>query len=447
VGESLAGYLLALDDLNGLPAGTTVWAVKRKAMGMPRLCVPSPYLRAPWLNLEDIAVISGGRPIEEIRGLTLAPVLEWLFGRSAITVGAPARFRLCPGCSRERRIELPALLEHSTGCAEHGSEYVSECRCREPIQPFMSQPAFACSGPGCTLRYDELQAPALTPSAREEQARVAALYRELVRFAPKGPRVDGLPHLGRALRLMVDLRRLGRAEFQSLRVRTRGRPGLRTVADVLLAAEAGPRDLARAIEDTRSIRKATIVAGRCPNPPCRATGLLLCKAEKQCRACGTRFNDDRILFSFDEQPGYSQWRAQANQRRLDEARERIRAICADLITRDVPIEREPVLRAASVPHNSVPHLSPRAGLARVITEAQTAQLEARLATVRADVARVSPTEPELRLRIELLGLAHALGVQAACKRLGVPRSRYYKWKTTHARRGLAGLRATCGAHA
>lgn len=104
-----------------------------------------------------------------------------------------------------------------------------------------------------------------------------------------------------------------------------------------------------------------------------------------------------------------------------------------------------MLRSANVPPNSVPHLSPRAGLAARITEAQTAQREARLATVRADVARISPAEPELRLRVELLGIAHALGVQAACARLGVSRSRYYKWKSARARHGLAGLRANCGA--
>lgn len=442
-GESLPGYLLALDELNGLPAGTTVWAVKQKDIGMPNFCAPAPYLRAPSLNLEDVAAIAGGRSVDEIRLLTLAPVLDWLFGSHRVTLSAAPAFRICPACAAQRQVPLVSLLEHLAGCATHGLVLIERCLCSEPIRPFLNQIAFSCSGPGCVRRYDQLPAVSLSAPMREESEGIAAVYRDLMRAAPSASSIEGAAHLSKALRFLIHLDRLGKPDHQQLRWRAGVRPGLRAVADVLLATRRGAADLQHAIEETRVTRRARIVRARCPNPACGGSDLLVCSGEQQCRTCGTRFNHERILFSFDEQPGYSPWRARANQRRLVEAHARVRVVCADYLVRDETIEREPVLRAARVPHNSIPHLSPRAGVVDLIRSAQFAQQEARLCRARAATAEVDAGEPDLQRRVELLGLAHAIGVTAACRKMGVPRSRFYRWKAAYQRAGFAGLRQTC----
>lgn len=112
-GESLAGYLLALDHLNGLPAGTTVWAVKRREIAMPRLCSPAPYLRAAWLDLGEIANAAGGLSPSDIEALTLRPLLAWLWPPSSVTISAPRAFRVCPALRSGRWASSPCSSRYS----------------------------------------------------------------------------------------------------------------------------------------------------------------------------------------------------------------------------------------------------------------------------------------------------------------------------------------------
>jgi len=446
-GESLAGYLLALDHLNGLPAGTTVWAVKRREIGMPRLCVPAPYLRAAWLDLDETAIAAGGITRSDIEALTLRPLLAWLWRPSSVTLSASRAFRVCPRCAAEWQISLVSLLEQVGGCARHGVAYVDRCPCGETIQPFLGQRAFSCHGMGCSLGYEEVPEIPLDATARPQVERVTAVYLDLLTRARSGTRPDSPRHLARALRLLVHLHREGRSEPHALRWRVERRPGLKVVVDVLLATGLSAADLAAAIEETlaadetQTSAPTTRTTSRCPN--CGSADLLKCANEQQCRTCGTRFNGSRILFSFDEQPRYSRWRARANARRLADARERIRAVCAEHFAADRTIAREPVLRAARIPHNSIPHLSERAGLVAIIQHAQTRQREARIDRARVEADRVEPSEPELHRRVLLMGLARALGVAAACKQLGVVRSRYYRWRTAFERGGIERLRDNC----
>jgi hypothetical protein len=408
-----------------------VWAVKRREIGMPRLCAPAPYLRAAWLDLDEIAAAAGGITLSDIEALTLRPLLAWLWGPSSVTISASRTFRVCPVCAAERQMGLVSLFEQVQGCARHGLTYVDRCPCGETIQPFLGQRAFSCHGLGCSLGYEEQPVFPLDAAARSQVERVTAVHHDLLERASSGASCpDGPRHLARALHLLVHLHREGRAELQSLRRRVGRRPGLRVVVDVLLATGRSAVDLAAAIEETRASpeSRATAPAASaiscCPN--CGGTELLRCTKERQCRTCGTRFNGSRILFSFDEQPGYSRWRARANARRLAEARERLHAVCAEFIAADHTIEREPVLRAAGIPHNSIPHLSERAGLVEIIRDAKEQQRQTRIQRARAAADRIESPEPELRRRIELMGLAHALGVATACRQVGVPRSRYYR---------------------
>ncbi len=447
-GESLPGFLLSLDDLNGLPAGTTVWAVKRREIGMPRLCTPAPFLRAVWLNLDEVAAAAGGLARRDVAALTLQPLLAWLWGASSVTISAPRGFRICPRCAAERRMSLVSLLEQVRGCARHGVAYVDRCPCGETIQPFLGQHAFSCHGVGCSLGYEQMPEFPLDASARAQVERVTAVSQDLLARALSGGGAPESPrHLARAVRMLVHLHREGRSELDALRRRVGRRPGLKVVVDVLLATGLSAADLSAAIEETRAAAE-TRASARTPRTTsgcrnCGSTDLLKCANEQQCRTCGTRFDGSRILFSFDEQRGYSRWRARANARRLAEARERVRAICAEYLAVDHTIAREPVLRAAGIPHNSIPHLSERAGLVAIIHEAQARQREARVDRARAEADRAEPSEPELRRRVLLMGLAHALGVAAACKQLGVVRSHYYRWRAAFESGGIERMRASC----
>ncbi len=247
--------------------------------------------------------------------------------------------------------------------------------------------------------------------------------------------------------MLVHLHREGRPELDALLRRVGGRPGLKLVVDVLLATGLSAADLSAAIAqtgaaaETRASARTTRTTSGCPS--CGSVDLLKCANEQQCRTCGTRFDGSRILFSFDEQSGYIRWRARANGRRLAEARERVRAICAEYLAADRTIAREPVLRSAGIPQNSIPHLSRRAGLVAIIAQAQQRQRDARIRLARGEADRIDPSELELRRRVEIMALARAIGVAAACKRLGVVRSRYYRWREAFKRGGIAALRATC----
>ena len=55
---------------------------------------------------------------------------------------------------------------------------------------------------------------------------------------------------------------------------------------------------------------------------------------------------------------------------------------------------------------------------------------------------VTPAEIIYHRRVRLLELADELGnVSAACRQMGISRTRYYEWRTVVARYGLTALRA------
>jgi hypothetical protein len=428
-GESLAGFLLALDDLNGLPAGTSVWAVKNRGLSLTIFNVPAPFLRGVSLNFQEIAAAAGGRAVRDIEALTLRPLLTWCAGESVATKIGSASFKICPGCAVDKRLSLVSLLQPlSAGCARHGLELVGSCPCGAPIQPFLGQRTFTCHGLGCPRSYAELPAVPLNEAVRSELKHRTVVYEQLLAQGLIGtPRIDGERHLSRALGLLVHLSSARQPEHQELLRRSNTpRPGLTVVADVLLTTGASVADLVGALEETRTASRARISPSRCPNPACGGSDLLVCAREQQCRACGTRFTARRILFSFDAQPGFSRWRALANQRRLADSQGRVRKLGDEWLGVDRTIERESILRAAHIATGSIPHLSPRAGLGAIVLELQARQRAARTAAGSAALATI--IDPKHRRRAEVFVRARVVGVRPACRELGFKQSWYYRWK-------------------
>jgi hypothetical protein len=450
-GESLAGYLLALDEMNLLDAGRVLRLVRRVDAGPRKVGRPGFFVNASTINLAALAPLAGGVSVTELEKLTAVPALRWLFG-AANKVVRPTKlgWRLCPACVRQRRLPLVSLFADIDGCIEHERVLVDRCRagCEAPIELFMGQDLpFTCHDIGCAHPYEDLDARRLTAAEVTGLRHRAAIYEDLFAFAATAPApVPSMRILANALHGLI----AASGSAESLRIRVGSRPSLALVVEVLAATSSSAHDL-----DARLRAVTTPVAPRpqpgpsgCPNPRCQANldkakarGLLRCANESQCRTCGTRFTRERILFSYDEQPGYRPVFALRNSVRLERHRQRLRVLCDRWLQDDRTITREAALRDAGIRPSIIPHLSDRAGFCAIVENAQDRQRERRIEHQRAQAALIG--DAELRRRMELLGLAHAIGVAKACQQAGVHRSRYYIWKAAFERGGLEGLRATC----
>jgi hypothetical protein len=452
-GESLAGYVLTLDEMNLLDAGRVLKLVRRIQASPRKIGRPGYFINASTIDLATLSPLAGGASIEQLERLTAIPVLRWLYGSSEKVVRPHSiGFRVCPGCIRQRHIPLVSLFADIKGCADHALALVDRCGsgCHAAIALFMGQDLpFTCHEIGCARRYEDLEARPLTAAELFDLRQRVAVYQDLFEFAVSGPaRVLSQAVLARALHALIATN----LAAEPLRVRVGRRPSLALVVEVLAATGSTARDLDRQLRSLvppQTLRPQPGPSG-CPNPKCGANlgrttadPLLRCAGESQCRICGTRFTRDRILFSFDEQPGYRSVFAFRNNARLARHRERLNALCDRWLAEDRVITREAALREAGIRPSIVPHLSERAGLCAIVEAAQARQRRRRIDRQQAEVAAVDPADADLRERVALLGLAHAIGVAEACKRQGIQRSRYYRWKSAFERGGLAGLQATC----
>jgi hypothetical protein len=91
------------------------------------------------------------------------------------------------------------------------------------------------------------------------------------------------------------------------------------------------------------------------------------KQERLCLACGTRWTQDRVLFSFDRVAGYSDVKAAANAGRLISTRGRVDAACGEAFRAGRKIVRTRIFKAADVP-GALVYLSRRAGLAELVEQ-------------------------------------------------------------------------------
>lgn len=60
-GESLASYVLLLDELNQLPAGTTLRTIQKVGVGPSKVGLPGTFRRATILDLDLLSRLAGSR--------------------------------------------------------------------------------------------------------------------------------------------------------------------------------------------------------------------------------------------------------------------------------------------------------------------------------------------------------------------------------------------------
>lgn len=445
-GESLASYVLWLDELNCLPAGAVLRMIRRHASGPAALGQPGNFVRGTSFDLGVLAELAGGLDVRLLDDLTAAPALRSLLGDTRLTTGHAKRFKICPACIASREIPLVSLFGPITTCDRHGLRLVASCTCGASIQLFVHQSPFTCHELGCERAYESIPTVLSAPAERDEQERLTSIYRGLV-----GVRVaDPVPasHLGEALRCLIVRSRV--AVPARLTQRTQGRVSLRAIADILVATRSGAEELVRLLRDLpaeatsvhrsaaaggEAARRELLRRGACPNPAC--TGfvpewlgekplLAAYAGEWQCRACGSRYTKTGcVLFSFDTQPDYSVRRAAGNAARVEALRERVWQTGEQWIAEDRTVTRDALLREARAQPNSIPHLSARAGLVPLVNAAKLAQRERRLGLP----GLVVPVSSDAAGRkTELFRLARAVGVREACRQLGFQPSAYYRWK-------------------
>jgi hypothetical protein len=374
-GESLAGYVLALDALNGFDAGQTFRMIRRHGVG-PSNMTPGNYLTGVCFNLQTLADLAGGLGLMEAVALTVQPLGAWLFADRprALNAIAHPQFRICPDCFREGLLPMSFLFADVIGCARHGRVLALECSCTTPIMPFMGQTPGACHGIGCSVEYRQLESAPMSATQQEAVGALTRSYEDLVAFARTEPEPLSFRQLRAGLQAVI----VARGRMTSLFASIQSTAPLRGIAQVLARTGATPAELQRAcLESHAALRSRTRGVlrpeGLCPNPTCAGAsevvrdGHLASSSEAQhaCMRCGTRFTRSRVLFAFDALPTYASWRALENRQKLAAHRARVAEVVATEQRPSVYLGVERVFALAGVP-TSAPYRSERAGLVHLV---------------------------------------------------------------------------------
>jgi hypothetical protein len=384
-GESLAGFMLALDALNGFDAGQTYRLIRRHAVGASGIG-PGYFLSGACFNLGELAALAGGTSQDGLLGLTLQPLLAWLFPDwrgGSTTIGQRLGFRVCPPCFQDDFVSVTSLHDHFEGCARHGVRLVDRCRCpsKAPIRLFARQDPGRCHAPFCGMRYADLEEVPLDALTLDRTRRAAATFEDLIAFAATAP--EPLPRRQMFAGLRTLLATAG--VIPSVPVRAAGDLSLSVILTILAETAQGAASLDQACRSSSGgISRRTPAApqraeGACPGASCNGAsevsrdGHLKTLGERQyvCTRCGTRFTRSRVLFAFDDLPDYPTWRSVRNRRKLQGYRSEVTAACRKLQQPKTYLGIEAIFASVGVP-SSAPYQSERAGLAAIVDRSNVA---------------------------------------------------------------------------
>lgn len=455
-GESLASYVLRLDELNQLPAGTTLRAIQTVGVGPSKVGLPGTFRRATILDLDSLSRLAGGLPITALEDLTLRPLLRWLFGSTERPTLGATRYRSCPQCIAERGFPLVFFFDQVRGCTRHGVRLVDHCECDAEalIFPFGRQDPFHCHALGCDRPYAAIPVDPLDERERTEVESWTDIYESLLTHARSRPAPVERSELVRSLRHLIYSSGRPPREAYRLELRLRDHVSISLLADTLYRVSASVDDLLRVLTDA-PLQPAQLPAqshgqrrgDECPNPYCPGLTveelagrplLLTSCTEQQCRACGTRFRGKVIDFSFDDVPGYDVRRAQRHRARLAGLQRAVTQICERWLAEGRAIVARHVFEFIGVAH-SVAWTTKRAGLGAIVERFRIAQQQGDCPEPpsNAELDR----DPDFARRVQLFTRAREVGVRRACAELGFQNTWYYRWKPRIEDGGFAVLRS------
>jgi hypothetical protein len=371
-GESLAGFMLGLDDRNGFAAGQTYRLIRRFTCG-PSNFGPGYFITGTCLDLRQLGDLAGGVGLESMLALTARSLADWLFSdrTGASTTYAPAPgWKICTECMSEGYLPLLFLFDQISVCAKHRRTLVASCDCSAKIGLFHHQEPGRCHLYPCTIWYRDIPSTLIDPASTPQPFRYWEVYADLLAFAATQPAPLVTSDLVLGLRTLIAR---GRVHSDRLAARMNKKMvSLRTIADILVRFSATAADLNAACHLPPARPASAPVRSRegvCPNPVCAGRskvlkdGHVVHTRERQfvCKACGTRFCRSGVLFAFVPLAGYPRWRAVLNAEKFDRFRKAISAICARNQQPLIRLSAERVFADAGVP-SSPPYQSEYAGL-------------------------------------------------------------------------------------
>lgn len=354
--QSLLGFLLHADRVNGLPLGSVRAAVSTTSY--TRWTRPAIYATARGLDLARLAELTSA-PLEDVERTTFLPELRALLETPdpAIQTLGQMVFRLCPRCWSEaighRR---DSLLSPIVGCPAHAVRLTDRCACGAPLG--LSIDALgACAV--CRLRWGELPAQALDERESETNARVLRAY-------------------GRVLKLGVPLRAVAtRPLRRHLTAQRRERRVELPVVDMRTVSVERLVAITALIETDPDLVAELLLpkSDPCPNASCpRFTPdpWEFRNVEKHCPVCGSRFCGPRLLSTFDVDHGQSRplpSRVNRARRRLARWRRALRRSCEEIASGGREVTVTEAFRRAGIPMNANLRAS-RLGLTAIVRSSE-----------------------------------------------------------------------------
>lgn len=167
-GESLYGYLLRLDHINGFASGTILRMIKKHSTGLTPYNRPGLYILGTIFNLQALSVLVNV-PYDIICDLTLSSSVKRLFRIETAypsLIGYSNHFKICPKCIEELKMPLIHVFQNISICLEHNIYLSSKCSCGNRIVLFSPESHYSCC-PNCDMPYKGLPQQRIEFNSRE----------------------------------------------------------------------------------------------------------------------------------------------------------------------------------------------------------------------------------------------------------------------------------------
>lgn len=409
--ESLYGYTLRLDIINGNPLGTTLSLINNHKTGRLLLNRPGLYITGKIFNINELSKITN-ISAEELSNLTFTPSLHRIYQSQVIypdLVAYSNNFKICPLCIAKNTHPLLFILQDISYCMEHRVQLHDKCVCGKKILFFATESMVNCC-PYCGFSYRDLKLISLDVSSQEflqlnfyYNAYKNIIY-DHISFVHEGEELSS--GFENRLHYLINKNNITHNYFKQIfgydinnAKNGHGISNLSISAIIHTLYKLGIsasefRDLQFDSNYTKITNMYPSINKKnenhtCPNIYCpdfnhishgnikyygkRTLNSGLVKIEEFCSTCGTRFIGNNIIQSYDYNPGLRQYDIERARNRINNWQVSLRKICEEMIQGRIPITLTGCFKNAGIPIGKT-YFIDRLGLIAILEESAQKQI-------------------------------------------------------------------------
>lgn len=157
-GESLIGYLLRLDYINGFSPGIVLRMCLIKGHKVNITKERNVELIEELIDIKKLSVITN-TPEQVIKSMMISQIRKRIYRFNNYRTKELlhyTRIRICPICIQEWKIPIFNILPHIHTCLIHGTQLINQCWCGKNINLIEGKGKLSCHNIACQKNYIDL---------------------------------------------------------------------------------------------------------------------------------------------------------------------------------------------------------------------------------------------------------------------------------------------------